>query len=135
MVPLGIAFFSEAKLPGTFNPERFAYHWTSVLDSGSGLVAGYFDDSGTLRGGAGVYLVPDVFTTDTVAYEAFFYIEPAFRGSGTALLSTLEQEAASKGADRLWMIHLNDDKASIMKRYYQRRGFELREFLYLKQLK
>ncbi len=134
MIPLGIAFFEYAKLPGVFNVGRFSDVWTKLLESGSGLVVGYFDPSGVLRGGAGIYVTPDSLTTDTIAYEAFFYIDPAHRGRGVALLHQLETEARNAGAKRLWMVHLENEHANAMQRYYERQGFTLREHLYMKVL-
>jgi GNAT superfamily N-acetyltransferase len=106
MAPLGQAFFDAAKLPGQFDVTRFVKGWERILRARAGVVVGYFDDAGELRGGAGAYITPDVMTTDTVAYESFFYVDPAFRGRGTSLLKGLEDACRLEGANRLWMIHL-----------------------------
>jgi len=45
------------------------------------------------------------------------------QGIGTALLSTMEKEAAATGCRRLWLITTNDNLEAL--RFYQKRGFSI----------
>lgn len=132
--PLGKAFFEAAKLPGEFSPTKFVRGWQRVIMADAGVILGLFEDN-VLRGGIGAYITPDSMTEDVVAYEAFFYVDPVFRGKGGELMPGLESVLKLKGVTRFWMVHLNDERAPAMRRYYERKGFTLREFLYSKNLK
>jgi GNAT superfamily N-acetyltransferase len=126
-------FFREGKLPGALNEESFVQGWRQMLTSGVGVLLGAFSERG-IEGAIGGSVFPDFPTGDLVATEFFWFTIPGHRGSGLKLLTAFENECRSRGAKRINMVHLVNLNDDIMARVYERRGYDLREKIYIKNL-
>lgn len=127
------AFFAEAKLLGTLNPESFVRGWQGLLRVGAGLLLGAFD-KGALQGAIGGTIYPDFPTGDIVVMESFWFTIPGRRGAGLKLLREFEAEAKARGAKRILMIHLAELNDASLSRLYERLDYQLKEKIYIKSL-
>ena len=64
------------------------------------------------------------FTGELLASEAFYYAARDHRGRFGNLLKAAEAEAKKRGVKKFWMIHLENERAEAMSRWYQRAGFK-----------
>ena len=133
--PLGRKFFEEAKHPGTWNGEHWKQTWSRVMELAGGFVL-LWEEDGKLVGFLGGMLSQDPFSGEHVASENFWFVDPAHRkGLGAIrLLAAFEQHAKSAGCDRIYMVHLASLTPGALERLYQRRGYELVEQTFRKNL-
>lgn len=71
-----------------------------------------------------------------VAVECLWWVEPEARGSeaGEQLLDAFEHWAKLRGADMVQMMSLPDRTGKALSRFYRRRGYDLTEVTYTKEL-
>jgi hypothetical protein len=126
IIRLGSQFFLEFKLPGIFSGDYFIAVWEEILRGGSGAMWVSIQNN-DIVGGIGGVLSPDLFTGDTMAMEAFWFMRRDCRGSfdSVKLLTTFEEWGIQVGAKRIVMIHLCPDNYSHLQAesVYQRRGY------------
>lgn len=130
--------FHESLLCGNLNNEPLdEQHFQAVLrnhltnDSGFVLVAG-----SPIRGMICGIMFDDMSTAARCCMEFFWYVDQAERGSlGIRLLNALEAEAESRGAVRVLMAHLASEGLEKFTRVYERRGYALKEQVFVKPLK
>lgn len=100
------------------------------LDAGTGfvLVAGT-----PIRGMISGVMFNDMSTAELCCSEFFWYVDKHERGSiGLRLLDALENEARSRGAARVLMAHLASEGTERFGRIYERKGFALKEQIFVK---
>lgn len=71
-----------------------------------------------------------------VVQELWWWLDPSARGSGAGsqMFKNIEQWAKAKNADALFMIALEDERASKMERLYARAGFKPMERTFIKEV-
>lgn len=131
---LGQEFYTEAKLPGTFNPESFTSHWATMFDLGNGSVH-VVEQDGKIAGAAGAVRYTDLYTGDVCVAELFWFVTGSQRGIGLPLFKGMEDWAKAQGAKRFLMVHLNNLSPDILTRLYQKRGYKEIETHFMKELK
>lgn len=132
---IGLAFFTEARLPGTFQQAGFTDYWQQMVASGTGvLLAARKADADV--GWLGGVVVPDAMTGDLMGMEMFWYALPEARGSGAIrLLPAFEEWVKRKGGARLWMVNLCHLNAEQMARLYEGHGYSRAEQFWRKELR
>lgn len=131
---MGAAFFDAAGRPGKYSPEAVERIWNTLLPTGIGL---FFvaEDEGRFVGMFGGVVSEDPYTGDIVALEQFWFVMPEARGSvGIRLFNAFEKEATARGAKRILMVHLMKLTPESLRGLYERRGYELVEQIYEKNL-
>jgi len=133
--PLGQEFYATGAFPGQMIPAIFVATWTTLIESGMGVIFGLFD-RGTLVGVIGAVKYPDANDGVVVASEMFWFVSAPFR-RGTAalrLFDEYEEWAKRIGAGRIGMIHLQALAPEVLKKLYLRRGYTEVETHYMKTL-
>jgi GNAT superfamily N-acetyltransferase len=134
LVPAARSFFEECKLPGEFNRDTFVLGWMRLLKQDAGLIFA-LEENSKILGAVGAVINLDLNTGDRIAVEMFYYVLPETRGHALRLLGILEDAARGRGCKRCWMLHLEDGRAERMQKFYERRGYALKEHLYMKELR
>lgn len=132
LVTMGKAFYAEGKLPGHFSAYHFTEFWTALLESGIGELWVLMKDE-TVCGAIGFMVTKDPNDGALVANELFWFLQPAARGHGLALLDMFETRAKNRGCQRMLMVHLASLRSEAVAHLYQRRGYKLLESHYLKE--
>jgi len=133
MDALCIKFFEEGQLKGTPKEDCFSTGLRNYVEMGLALCLVLVDGS-KLLGGVGAMMTEDFITGDLVCTEMFWYVDPAYRRWGIRLHRELEKEAKNRGCSRILMVCLAKLNAEKMGKYYLRRGYELQEIFYTKNL-
>jgi GNAT superfamily N-acetyltransferase len=135
LVPIGYAFFEEGKLEGKFNPAHFIKEWGSLLAAKAAVILAH-EENGEIGAILGGMIFPNLLTGEVEGTEQYLYANPEFRGQGIGLRLLDEFESISKGrgALRVWMIHLVDLNDDAMVKLYERKGYRLKEKMFVKQL-
>lgn len=133
LVPLGELFFAEARQGGKWNPQHFVVSWTRGIQSGL-FYCVVLEEGDRLIGAFGGVVSACTNTGDLIAAETFYYALPEARGKALGLFSAFEEEARRRGVKRIWMIHLEHLNPERMARWYERKGYSLKERLYMKDL-
>lgn len=129
--------FHESLLQGNLNHAPLnEQHFLNVLNTHLGNDTGFVLVAGSpIQGMICGIMFDDMSTAEKCCMEFFWFVEPAERGSiGLRLLDALEQEARSRGAVRVLMAHLASEQTSKFARLYERRGFQLKEQIFVKFL-
>ena len=77
---------------------------------------------------------PDIYGSDLVAEEFFWFVSESYRKDGIRLYRTFENWARERGAKTLQMVHLSDSMPDKLKKFYLRSGFAEIETRYAKSL-
>lgn len=85
-------------------------------------------------GGLGCLKYPDLHSGEIFAVETFWYVLPEHRGKGLLLLNAYEKWAKDNGCVKCAMIHMIDSMPDVLERLYFRRGYELIEKHYVKEI-
>lgn len=96
------------------------------------------DKAGEIVGIAGAMAFPLYFAPSvTVAQELFWWIDPSERGTTAAkqMMFEIEGWAEQIGADQLFMIALENERAATMERVYSRQGFAPIERTFTKEIR
>jgi GNAT superfamily N-acetyltransferase len=107
--------------------------WMKWLSSGVGIVFALKKD-GRLIGGLGAIKLPDIHCGLLTAVETFWFTNPEDRGDGLKLLNAYEKWAEDTGCKRVAIIHLEDSFPEALSRIYKRRGYELVESHYVREI-
>lgn len=132
---VGRLFYEEAGLPGEYREERFVQSWANILGQGLGVILMAEGDEGPV-GAVGAFLLPDIYTEDLIADEAFWFIDKDHRGGTLALrlFSALEKWAYEMGADRQNFVHLEKLQPARLKRLYEKKGYQVIQTLYQREV-
>lgn len=136
LVDLGRAFYATAALSEfmPFDAEVLTRHFLALLTS---VAIGFFvvERDARVVGMAMVAITPTYYSSELLAQEAFWYVDPKYRGSfdSLRLFSALEKWARSKGAAVLMMSALSSNSG--VSRIYERRGYVPQEAAFVKGLK
>jgi GNAT superfamily N-acetyltransferase len=130
LVAMGGEFIASAAYAGRLgdSAEARASLMCKLIHEPEGLLL-VLDRDGP-RGMLGMILYPHPISGETVAGELFWWVDPAHRGRGVALLTRAEAWAREHGAVKVQMIAPNDRVA----RLYQARGYAPLEQVLQKEL-
>lgn len=132
LLPLAREFFSEGNLPGKLNELHSVSVLRTHIEKGTGfaLAAGF-----PIRGMISGIMFQDMATAEFCCMEFFWYVSQEERGSlGVRLLSAWEDQAIKMGAVRLLMAHLHSPETEKFTKMYDRRGYRMREQIFVKEV-
>lgn len=92
------------------------------------------EDEGKLIGALAGIKFPDLHCGELIAVETFWYVVKDQRGKGIMLLDAFERWAKMQHCVKCAMIHLVDSMPKKLEVLYKRRGYELIELHYVKEL-
>jgi len=107
--------------------------YTSFIEAGIGGVLALLHD-GKVIGGLGYVVADDLHCPRSLAIETFWFVPPENRGGGMLLLQAFEDVARDLHCDGVAMIHLTDSHPDALEKVYARRGYNLVEKHYVKEL-
>jgi GNAT superfamily N-acetyltransferase len=85
--------------------------------------------------GSMAFLVtPDLHNGIITAVETYWFTHPDYRIYGIKLYNAFERLAKKQGATRLAMVHLIDSYPEKLEKFYAKKGYELIEKHYIKEL-
>jgi hypothetical protein len=121
------AFYKAANLPFDLDPDSFITAIAHMVES---------PDCAILTDGEGSFIGGRISNSwinneHKIAQEAFWWAVP---GKGLDLLYAFEQWAKDNGADAVLMINLPQLRGNVVERLYERKGYELFERSYYKEL-
>jgi GNAT superfamily N-acetyltransferase len=122
--------FSEASRFVEYRQEPFLLTWANILVSGDGVIFLLDEGAGTL----GAMKYPDPNTGELVAVEFFWFVDPAKRGKGIALLKRFEEWAKENKCHKVIMAHLIDSMPEKLGRFYSKCGYRAVEVHYIKEI-
>lgn len=129
MVEMGLRFHANSPyknhLPS--NPEQMAKLGEQLLKIGGMLVS---EVDGQIVGMLGYALFPHFISGELVCGEAFWWVEPGYRGEGQKLMQEAERLARAAGAKKMQMIAPDERVGKLYKRF----GYEFVESAYQKTL-
>ncbi len=132
LIPLAMEFYSDSRFLGVFDIEKFRQIWAQLLSSG-GVI--FVDDrEGVPAGVIGGFLHSELYASNILAEEMFWFAAKDRRGSGVALYRAFEAWARARGAESIQMVHLTDSMPEKLEAFYSRMGFEQVETRYSKRL-
>jgi hypothetical protein len=132
LLPQARQFFREGQIDGALNEAHFVGQLTSLMRAGTMFVLA---DGAPFRGAIAGAVVNDLATGELVGTEYFWYVAREERGSlGVRLLAEFEREAKARGAVRVLMMHHVTPASAKFDHIYGRRGYRLREQLFVKAL-
>lgn len=120
---------AEGLIP-EYDPAAFEFHWQKLIEAGVGAI--FAEGSGPLAGGIGVLVTADLYTGQTFAREAAFFIRPEHRDGSLAhrLLSAYDEWAESKGATRQFITAHWGPNRGRLEKMYLRKGYSPTEVCY-----
>ena len=91
--------------------------------------------NGEIVGIASCVIYPLYFSQSTVGQELWWFLTPKARGSGIGkmMFKAMETWSKEKGATALFMIALEDERATAMEKVYFRAGFKPLERTFIKE--
>lgn len=107
-------------------------YW-SFIESGIGCIF-LLKDQDKIVGGLGAIKYPDLHSGVLTAVETFWYVLPEYRGEGLKLLDAYEQWASDNNCGKMAMIHMVDSMPKALEKLYTRRGYQLIEKHYVKEV-
>lgn len=129
--------FHETLLRGNLNhaPLNEA-HFQKILTHHLMVGTGFILVAGSpIRGMICGIMFEDMSTAELCCMEFFWFVDKNERGSiGLKLLDALEAEARSRGAVRVMMAHLSSEGNDRFGRVYERKGFAIKEQIFVKNL-
>ena len=132
---MGVMFYTQSKLPGTFNPAFFKSIWTTFIEQDLGAMFMLLDDQQKLMGVIGGLKHPDPYNGDLVAQEMFWFVHPAHKSKGAVeLYNAFEGWAKEIGAKRLCMACVCNSHMKAVRKFYERKGYRPVDVSYFKNL-
>lgn len=132
LVPQAREFFKEAPIAGAFNEGHFVAQLEQHVKDKRALVlaAGV-----PFRGAIGGILFQDLATGESCCMEYFWYVAKEERGSlGIRLLDEFERRIKALAVKRIMMMHLVSPRSDKFQDIYERRGYALKERVFVKEL-
>jgi len=87
-----------------------------------------------LIGSLAFLVAPDLHDGKLTAVETFWFVHPDHRGHGVMLFNEYEKISIRKGCRKLAMIHMVDSYPDRLEAFYKRRGYDLIEKHYVKEI-
>ena len=66
--------------------------------------------------------------------EVIWYVKPEYRRYGLKLYAVLEQTLKNQDIDKITMINMSNSKAGKIGKFYQKKGYQFMETVWMKQL-
>lgn len=132
IVPLGNQFSDSSKFV-RFDTEIAVKNIKSIISNKIGVLFLYIKNDDILGMICGIKH-PDILTGKWVATELFWFVDVEHRGIGLKLLNQFEKWAMLQGCTQIIMMHLSDLMPEIVKKIYIKRGYELLESHFIKEL-
>lgn len=116
-------------------PDALEYHWQKLMEAGIGTIFASGSDT-FLDGAIGVVVEPDLYTGQTQAREAAFFIRPNRRGGVLAhqLMDRYDEWAQGKGAIRQFITAHWGPNRDRLEKMYRRRGYVATDVCYGKDV-
>jgi GNAT superfamily N-acetyltransferase len=135
IAPIAKEFFLASQFLRRFELDRFVQVWTSLIESGTGVIFATEDHSGEWSGAIGGMIYPDLYSGVLVATEFFWFVREGHRGQGIKLYKAFEAWARERECSEIRMVHLMDSMPDKLERFYRHYGYVPAEQLYTKELK
>lgn len=128
-------FFKESQLPGSPNWQHWQKLWVEMIEGHIGYLLATFRDD-RIIGVLGGLCYPCMLTGELEMVEAFWWVQPQYRGgtTGIRLFQAFEKLSKDLGAKRIKMVHLSHINLDTMKDIYIRMGYRPIEVGYLKEI-
>ena len=126
-------FYAASKHLHLFDLDKFVGLWTDAIESGYGVVF-IAEDNGQILGTIAGMAHQDIYSSEMVASEFFWFVKESSRGGGIALYRAFESWAREQGCKSIQMVHLLDSMPEKVGHFYKRMGFEAVEVRYSKSL-
>lgn len=123
--PLGLAYYREIPVPGSFIPASFRQSWAHFYSTGLGQIIGLWR-GGQLVGVFGGLVFPHPNDGRLIAQQLFWYVRPEQRGTPWSfkLMDAFEAWAADQGAVTFRTGYLlSDPYAQKLETAMERQGF------------
>lgn len=134
IAPIAKEFFLASQFLRRFELDRFVQVWTSLIESGTGVIFAIEDHSGEWAGAIGGVIYPDLYSGVLVATEFFWFVREGFRGQGIKLYRAFEHWARLRECSEIRMVHLMDSMPEKLERFYRHYDYVPAERLYVKEL-
>lgn len=134
LVSMGERAAREGDIP-RFDPGAAVFHWKKLYEMGIGRIFVAWS-KGEPAGAFGAVLAADLYTGDTIATEAFFYVYPEHRSFKTmrSLWEAYDAWSESKGVVRQYLsAHWGPHER--LSRYYSRQGYEPKSVEYERDMR
>lgn len=129
ILPLIEKFDAESGYGYGIDKQEFVDSWVNLIRSKQGIIIAKFKD-GRIVGALGAVTQRAPWSTQIKAQEAFFWIEPEFRGSPSSarMVKNYIQWATSLGIKRIQIVALcSTDTKDKVGQFYEAMGFGLVE--------
>ncbi|MCP3924916.1 MAG: GNAT family N-acetyltransferase [Desulfobacterales bacterium] len=87
-----------------------------------------------IQGTIGFIITNDLHDGKKMAIEAFWFVDPRYKGLGKKLFDRFELEAKKLGCKKLGMVHMVDSYPDSLKKFYEKSGYKLLELHYIKEI-
>ena len=91
-------------------------------------------DDEQIQGTIGFMVTNDLHDGKKMAIEAFWFVDPRYKGLGKKLFARFEEEARKLGCVKLGMIHMVDSYPDTLKKFYEKNKYKLLELHYIKEI-
>ena len=108
--------------------------YQKLLDRGVCKIYYAETDSRQIQGTIGFIITNDLHDGKKMAIEAFWFVDPKYRGLGKKLFDRFEKEAKKLGCKKLGMVHMVDSYPDTLKKFYENSGYKLLEMHYIKEI-
>ena len=132
IVELGRNFIAGTQYAQFVKPDGEAMFRTVSMLIEHGAVFVLEVMNGPMVGILGMAVYPHAVTGEQCAFEAFWWIEPAFRGKGISMLKRAEQWAKDRGAAFIQMVQ--PESEARLGRVYEHLGYVATERQFQKRL-
>jgi len=134
LLPLGEMFYTEAGLPGKFNPESFSGTWAMFINNNIGVIF-LLEEDGLVIAAIGGVRFPESASGRVQAQEMFWFVHPDFRrsGAGEILIVEFERWARDVACQATILALLKSSPAGV-EELYLRRGYQPLETWYIKEV-
>ena len=126
-------FYDSSVALRHFDIDKFTAIWTQFLQVNFGVIF-LAEQDGQIEGALGGVIHPDLYGTELIAEEFFWFIRKESRGAGIGLYRKFEEWARGRGAVEIQMVHLLDLMPEKVGAFYRRAGFTPIETRYSKRL-
>lgn len=127
-------FYSASQFLRGFDLDRFVNVWTTLIESGTGVIFAIEND-GAVSGTIGGVVYQEPYSGESIAVEFFWYVLARDRGpSGIRLYRAFEDWARAHECSQIRMVHLMDSMPEKLSHVYRRLGFCPAEVHYIKSI-